>query len=60
MVDIFKEPNQRKELKVTNDLVFQSIFGKVGNEHITKGFLEKILNIKIESLTLNVNKRLIR
>ena len=47
------------KLKVTNDLIFQRIFGKVGNERITKGFLEKILNIKIESLTLNVNKRLI-
>ena len=55
-------PNENKrneQLKVTNDLIFQRIFGKVGNERITKGFLEKILNIKIENLTLNVNKRLI-
>ena len=52
------EENNNK-LKVTNDLIFQRIFGKVGNERITKGFLEKILNIKIENLTLNVNKRLI-
>ncbi len=47
------------KLKVTNDLIFQRIFGKVGNERITKGFLEKVLNIKIDKITLNVNKRLI-
>lgn len=45
--------------KVTNDITFQSIFGKVGNENITKGFLEKVLGIEIESLTLDTNKRLI-
>lgn len=50
---------EENKLKVTNDLIFQRIFGKVGNEKITKGFLEKVLNIEIEDLTLNVNKRLI-
>ena len=50
---------EKNKLKVTNDLIFQRIFGKVGNEKITKGFLEKVLNIEIEDLTLNVNKRLI-
>ncbi len=35
-------------LKLTNDIVFQRIFGKLGNENITKAFLEKILGIKIE------------
>ena len=49
----------KEELTVTNDLVFQQIFGKVGNEEITKGFLERILGIKIKSLTLDTNKRLI-
>jgi len=44
---------------LTNDITFQRIFGKVGNEDITKGFLEKILGINIESLTLDTNKRLI-
>lgn len=48
-----------KKINVTNDLIFQRIFGKSGNEIITKGFLEKILGIKIESLTLDTNKRLI-
>lgn len=45
-------------MPVTNDLMFQKIFGKVGNENITKGFLEKLLGIEIESLTLDVNKRM--
>ena len=48
-----------QSFKITNDLIFQRIFGKVGNENITKGFLEKILGINIESLTLDTNKRLI-
>ena len=48
-----------QKLKITNDLVFQRMFGKPGNENITKGFLEKILGIQIESLTLDTNKRLI-
>ena len=48
-----------REMEVTNDLVFQRIFGKVGNEEITKGFLESILDIQIDELTLDTNKRLI-
>src|SRR5699024_4396282 len=51
--------NMAEYLKLTNDIVFQRIFGKVGNENITKAFLEKILGIKIEELTLDTNKRLI-
>ena len=48
-----------EEIRLTNDLVFQRVFGKVGNENITKAFLEKVLGIEIESLTLDTNKRLI-
>lgn len=48
-----------KVLQVTQDPVFQRIFGKIGNERITKPFLEKVLGIKIEDLTLDTNKRLI-
>ena len=49
----------QKKLKITNDVVFQRIFGKVGNERFTKKLLERILGIKIEDLTLDTNKRLI-
>ena len=48
-----------KPLELTNDITFQRMFGKIGNENITKGFLEKILGIKIDELTLDTNKRLI-
>ena len=53
--------NKKEEeyLKVANDLVFQRIFGKVGNERITKSFLEKILGIKIKKISLDKNKRMI-
>lgn len=37
------------------DVVFQSLFGEVGNENITKRFLEAILNKKIESIDLSHN-----
>lgn len=53
-----KHTMSEKTMPVTNDLIFQRIFGKVGNENITKGFLEKLLGIEIESLTLDTNKRL--
>ncbi len=50
---------QEEYLKVANDLLFQRIFGKVGNERITKSFLEKILGIKIKKISLDKNKRMI-
>ena len=46
------------DLKVSNDVVFQMIFGKVGNENITKNLLEKILQIKIKQISLDRNKRM--
>lgn len=49
---------EKERMPVTNDVIFQRIFGKVGNENITKGFLEKLLGIEIESLTLDTNKRM--
>lgn len=33
--------NKNKLLKVTNDYVFKKIFGKKGNEDITKEFLRQ-------------------
>ena len=50
--------NSLMDLKVSNDLVFQKIFGKVGNESITKRLIEKILNVRIDKITLNTNKRM--
>ena len=53
------ENEENKQLKVTDDRLFQRIFGKIGNENITIGFLEKVLGIEIEDLSLDANKRLI-
>ena len=53
-----KNKQEQKELQVTNDLVFQRIFGKVGNEEITRGFIESILGIEIKSIDLDRNKRM--
>ena len=51
---------ENKKILPKNDLVFQRIFGKVGNEKIAKRFIELIIGEKIESIDLDVNKELIR
>lgn len=48
-----------RKIAVTNDMAFQQIFGKVGNERITKALLEKVLNIDIDDITLDVNKQIL-
>lgn len=42
-----------------SDLMFQSMFGRKGNELITERLLSLILERKIEGIELDVNKRLI-
>lgn len=42
-----------------NDVVFKRIFGKKGNESILKDFLESILEIEIESLTVDLGTEFI-
>ena len=44
-----------KTLSPKLDVVFQALFGEVGNESITKGFLETILERKIDSIDLRRN-----
>ena len=46
---------KKKVLSPKMDIVFQAIFGEIGSENITKDFLEKILNRKIEKITLDKN-----
>ena len=50
-----KEEEEKKILSPTIDVVFQALFGEVGNEKITKAFLESILNKKLESVNLDKN-----
>lgn len=44
-----------KTLSPKIDVVFQALFGEVGSESITKGFLEKILKTEIKSIDLDKN-----
>lgn len=47
--------NKNKLLKVTNDYVFKKIFGKKGNEDITKEFLRAVTNKCFDSIDLKEN-----
>ena len=44
-----------KLLNPKNDYTFKRIFGRVGNEKITKSFLEAITKEKITNITLECN-----
>ena len=46
---------EHKLLSPKLDVVFQRLFGEVGNEKITEGFVEKILEEKIEKVDLSKN-----
>lgn len=50
--------NIRELLKPTNDYVFKRIFGYIGNEDITKGLLNSILDIEIEEVELDCKESL--
>ena len=54
-----KTKQEQDEFMLTNDVAFQCVFGKTGQEKITKRIIERILKIEIEDLTLDVNKRLL-
>ena len=50
--------NKRKRRKLLSpklDVIFQALFGEVGNERITKKFLEAILDRKLEEVDLSGN-----
>lgn len=49
------ENKKTKILSPKIDVVFQALFGEVGNERITKKFLESILKRKIETIDLSKN-----
>ena len=53
-----KTKNETKEVKILSpmiDVVFQALFGEVGNERITKNFIEAILDKNIEEVDLSQN-----
>ena len=47
--------SETKLLSPKLDVVFQRLFGELGSEKITKGFVEKILGEKIEKIDLSKN-----
>ena len=50
-----QELNERRLLSPKMDFVFQVLFGEVGNEEITKDFLEAVLKEKITEIDLGKN-----
>ena len=46
---------QTKLIAQKLDVIFQALFGEEGSERITKAFLERILDIKIQKIELNQN-----
>ena len=50
-----KKIKGRKLLSPKLDVIFQALFGEVGNERITKKFLEAILDRKLEEIDLSGN-----
>ena len=50
-----KKHKGRKLLSPKLDVIFQALFGEVGNERITKKFLEAILDRKLEEIDLSGN-----
>ena len=46
-------------LNLTQDLVFQELFGKQKNKEITAHLLSLILNREIKNIDLDVNKRML-
>ena len=50
-----KKRKGRKLLSPKLDVIFQALFGEVGNERITKKFLEAILDRKLEEIDLSGN-----
>ena len=51
----FVETKERKLLSPKMDVVFQVLFGEVGNEEITKDFLKAVLNEEITKVDLSGN-----
>ncbi len=57
---IIRTKNNQKQTLPTNDYVFKSIFGNVGNEKITEDLISNILNEDITSINLDENTFLIK
>lgn len=54
-----KKEEIKKLITPKNDIVFKRLFGKVGNERLVKDFLEAVLDVEIESVTLGKELELV-
>ena len=59
MNDFQKSSSSNVSITPKRDLVFKRLFGSKGNEDILKDFLESILDVKIESLGLDLATELL-
>ena len=51
-----KDEKKKTSFNPTNDYIFKRLFGRVGNEEITKGLLSAIIERKIKKVDLDKNK----
>jgi len=52
--------NENNKIIPKNDIVFKRLFGSVGSEVILKDLLEAILDTKIKSVELDLDKEISR
>lgn len=50
-----KKQAEERSLLPTNDVIFHILFGKIGNENITRKFLENTLNTDVSEIELDKN-----
>ena len=55
----FEDLKNNIDITPKKDIIFKKIFGSKGNEGILKDFLESILDVKIDSLALDVGTELL-
>lgn len=53
-----KKQVEERSLLPTNDVIFHILFGKVGNENITRKFIENTLNTEVGEIELDKNLNL--
>ena len=51
---------QKNSLLPTNDIIFHSLFGTIGNESITKAFIQVLIKQEVQEINLDLNLNLIR
>lgn len=53
-----KQNKETERMQLTVDYAFKRVFGRNGNESILKDFLEAILDIEINSITIHSGRQI--